>query len=134
MSAADTLLAALLRSQQGHRPTPVTDEFARAVAGKLQERGYEMPGLPVEERHWWDRALDSAQAQEQAKRSREEKAEAEAAKPRQSTAALLAAEIAKASPQQHIPLNGAAVLRAALAGGSGTINSEPVSGRMDYAG
>jgi hypothetical protein len=40
----------------------------------------------------------------------------------QDTAAILGAAIAQANQGAHIPLNGAAVLRAALAGGQGTVN------------
>lgn len=117
----------------------ITDPADQAIARALQARGIEVPGLPQDEEvHWVDilvehqRRHEEFVANQQAQRQAE--AEAETTSDR-SVAEILSEEIAKfAQPQPGdtsratqppMPLNGAAVLRAALAGGSGTINGVP---------
>ncbi len=89
-----------------------------------------VPGLPREpapddslaarlKRHAQE--TERLQAEWEARR----KADEEAQNAPQTTAGILMGEIAKAatkSNSSHIPLNGAQVLRAALAGGHGTAN------------
>ena len=129
MNAAERLKAALAASQ-GPTPRPITDEFALAIARKLEARGIaKVPGVPDDEERWQDTVLTFLQEQRDieersAERRRQAEAEAQHTAP-PSTAAILAAEIAKAgtsSGSAHMPLNGAQVLRTALAGGGGTIN------------
>jgi hypothetical protein len=50
MNNAQVLKAAIERSGQGHRPEPIADPFAEAIARRLQARGIaNVPGLPVDE-------------------------------------------------------------------------------------
>jgi hypothetical protein len=82
---------------------------------------------PTPEPTWVDAAIEHERrhqeyvAQREAKRKAEE---AEAAKAQQTTAELLANAIRQASAgsSPSMPLNGAAVLRAALGGQRGTVN------------
>ena len=131
-SAAD-LLNRQINSTKRKADPPINDPFAQAVAKRLESRGIaEVPGLPnnppevdgfdvLIELHRRNREF---QAQRQAQRQ----AEDEVAKRPPTAAGLLAEAIAAQGntnvPSKHMPLNGAAILRAALAGGAGTINSE----------
>jgi hypothetical protein len=127
MKAARQLKAAIEGRAQGHRPEPITDEFTQAVARKLESRGIVcVPGLPADEPQWFDLAIESHRRNEEIRAEHEakQKAQKAAQKPR-STASILMGEIARAatgSGSAPIPLNGAAVLRAALNGGNGTVN------------
>jgi hypothetical protein len=111
-----------------HKPEPITDEFAQAVARKLASRGIvSVPGLPADEPQWFDLAIENLSRQQElaAEREARREAEEEAQNAPQTTASILMGEIAKAatgSRSTTIPLNGAAVLRAALNGGNGTVN------------
>lgn len=75
---------------------------------------------------WFDLAIAVGQAHKDFESEREAKKQAEeAARTAPTTAAgMLAAEISgkRNSTESPLPLNGAALLRAALNGGSGTIN------------
>lgn len=129
MTAAQKLVAAMSRTPTSHRPTPITDPFAQAVAKKLVSRGItSVPGLPVDEPpEWFDLAIEHLSRRQDLAGEREarRKAEKEAQNTPQTTASILMGEIAKAgtgSGSAMIPLNGAAVLRAALNGGRGTVN------------
>lgn len=132
MSAARTLKAAIDRSAKVHRPESITDEFAQAVAHKLQSRQIaRVPGLPAEEPQWFDMAIEHQRRQQKLNAEREARRDAEhrAQEATQTTASILLSEIAKAATaggSATIPLNGAAVLWAALIGGGGTINGEQV--------
>lgn len=129
MNTARKLKAAIEGGGQGQRPEPITDEFAQAVARKLATRGIaSVSGLPVDEPPlWFDVAIENLSRQQEraAERAARQKAEEEAQNTPQNAASILISEITKAatgSGSTTIPLNGAAVLRAALSGGGGTIN------------
>lgn len=84
---------------------------------------------------WYDLAIEHHrrhQAFEDERKARQQ-AEEEERKAPQTVAGVLAAAIASQADSNPgtIPLNGAAVLRAALAGAPGTINSEIVVGRNE---
>ena len=124
------MLERALAGSQSPTPQPITDEFALAIARKLEARGIaKVPGIPDDEEGWQDTVLTFLQEQgdiEERAAERQSEAEAQHTAP-PSTAAILVAEIANAATNSggaHIPLNGAAVLRAALAGGGGTINGD----------
>ncbi len=128
MNAARTLKAAIERSGRGHRPEPITEEFAQAVAHKLESRGIatvdDLPG-PANHLEWFDLAIEmhNRNVAFQKERDARRKAEEEAHNAPQTTAGLLAAAIhGERGSAGTMPLNGASVLRAALNGGSGTIN------------
>lgn len=98
----------------------------------MESRGVtKVAGLPDEpaELDWLDIVTELRRRNEefQAQREAQRQAEEEAAKRPHTTAGVLAAAIAAqgntSGPSKHIPLNGSAVLRAALAGGTGSINS-----------
>jgi hypothetical protein len=112
-----------------HKPAPVEGGFAQAIARKLESRGIvSVPGLPTDEPEWFDVAIEHQRRQQELAAVREARRQAEEAhEAPQTTASILMGEIAKAatgSGSVAIPLNGAAVLRAALNGGSGTVNGE----------
>jgi hypothetical protein len=128
MRAAQKLKAAIEGPAQAHRPEPITDNFAQAVARMLERRGIVcVPGLPADEPQWFDLAIENLSRQQKlaAEREARRKAEEEAQNTPPNTATILMGEIAKAatgSGSTTIPLNGAALLRAALSGGGGTVN------------
>lgn len=123
------------------KPDPVVaDPFAAGVAKRLEQRGIaKVPGVRSEapELEWYDYAIEAQRRNGalEARRKAQRQADDNARTTPQSTAGALAAAItAQANnsvPSGHIPLNGAAVLRAALAGGNGTINSEITVGRNE---
>jgi hypothetical protein len=127
MSSAAELLKRALAGSQGHAPQPITDEFALAIAKRLESRGIvKVPGMPDkdDEMQWYDKLIELDRQHKEFEREREarEQAEQEVVAP-QTTAGIVRAAIACSSGSSgHIALNGAAVLRAALAGGPGTIN------------
>jgi hypothetical protein len=89
----------------------------RAIAGLTDESQPEM--------QWYEKLIELDRQHKEFEREREarEQAEQAAAVAPQTTAGIVRAAIANSSGSSgHIPLNGAAVLRAALAGGPGTIN------------
>ncbi|BBY06016.1 hypothetical protein [Mycobacterium noviomagense] len=107
------------------------DEAAAiAFTKRLQERGIvgDVAGMPDPvdpDREWRERVLAYFRDMQELERRAGELRKAEASPAPQTAAGLLAAALAQANqaPSQHMPLNGAAVLRAALAGGSGTIKA-----------
>jgi hypothetical protein len=133
-----------MKRHHQHKPEPITDEFAQAVARKLESRGIvRVPGLPTDEPEWFDVAIEHHRRQQELAAEREARRQAEevAQETLQTTASILIGEIAKAATgsgsaanagseadplragyRTALPLNGAAVLRAALSGGSGTVN------------
>jgi hypothetical protein len=129
MTPAEMLKRALAGTQ-GRTPQPITDEFAKAIAKRLESRGIvKVPGLPDEdesELEWYEKLLELDRRHEEFEREREarEQAEQEAATAHLTTPDLIRRTMAETHPtsKSTIPLNGAAVLRAALAGGPGTIN------------
>lgn len=129
--------AALVRAMKGRNPEPeaIEGDFAQAVARRLEARGIaRVAGLPVEQSEWFDvviehhrRQVEVTAAGEERQRAERQAEEAVQEAP-QTTVSILISEIARAatgSGSATIPLNGTAVLRAALGGGGGTINGEP---------
>jgi hypothetical protein len=119
------MLARAIAGTQGHTPQPITDEFAKAIAKRLESRGIvKVPGLTDEdyELEWYEKLaeLDRSHKEFERERQAREQAEQAAAIAPQTAAGIVREAIAGSSAP--IPLNGAAVLRAALAGGPGTIN------------
>jgi hypothetical protein len=83
---------------------------------------------------WYDAAIQMHEANEQfiADRADREKAEADAAqKALTSTPVLLREAMAQANASSVPGLNSAAILRAALTGGSGSINGAVIQGRNE---
>ena len=123
-NAAKTVVRALTRAQR-RDPAPVEGEFAKAVARKLERRGIaRVPGAEDDspEPEWFDLAIEHQRRQRatQAELEARRQAEQEAELP---TADMLRSALTRRTPGTPLPLNGAAVLRAALAGGQGTVNS-----------
>lgn len=113
------------RQSRQPEPEPIEGSFEQAIARKLQSRGIiAVPGLPSEpEPQWYDLAIEMnrRQAESEAQRQAErEAAEADQNRPPSLPAQIVSAIAGKTGNQ--IPLNGAAVLKAALAGGQGTVN------------
>jgi hypothetical protein len=130
MTPAEMLKRALAGTQ-GRTPQPITDEFAKAIAKRLESRGIvKVPGLeddePESESDRIRAALnryEAAERQIEAEREAKRLAEEEAAQNERTTADIVREAIsASTGSSGHIPLNGERVLRAALAGGPGTIN------------
>jgi hypothetical protein len=91
----------------------------RGIVGQVS--GMPEPSDPDQER--WDKLLAWAQAQKEIQEKAEVK-KAEAENPPPETAAeTIRCALTGASSPKHLPLNGAGILRAALAGKPGTINS-----------
>jgi hypothetical protein len=124
MSPAEMLRRAIAGSQ-GRTHQPITDELALAIARRLEAKGIaKVPGLPEVEESSEDRLKRLLECLRNDTATVEP--EPEAAPPRQTTAGIVREAIAGSiGASGHIPLNGPAVLRAALAGGPGTINGEP---------
>jgi hypothetical protein len=125
------MLEAAITGTQGRTPQPITDEFALAIARRLESRGIvKVPGLPEEEESPEDRVkrvlgylreVDAVEGGQAAER------QPEAAPPPQTTAGIVREAIsASTGSSGHIPLNGMAVLKAVLAGlgTKGTINGQ----------
>jgi hypothetical protein len=129
MTPAEMLKRALAATQ-GRTPQPITDEFAKAIAKRLEARGIvKVPGLEDEpEPDPIGAALDRYQAAEraiEAEREAKRLADEQAAQNARSTPDIIREAVSTSSGSSgHIPLNGAGVLRAALAGGPGTINGQ----------
>ena len=99
------MLERALAGPQRPTPQPVTDEFAKAIAQKLETRGIvKVPGLPHPEPEptWIDAAVEFERRNKELEQRWTQEREA----------------------AQAVPLNGAQVLRAALAGEHGTINGD----------
>ncbi len=127
MSSAAEALKRQLANTPRHNPEPVEDEFAKAIARKLESRGIaKVLGLadPEPEMAWYEKwiELDRQHKELEAEQEARHKAKQEAQNPPQTTAGALHAAIAGSSAA--MPLNGASVLRAALGGGQGTINGD----------
>lgn len=130
--SAAQMLTRRINSTKRKPAETIEDEFAQAVAHRLESRGITtVPGLPQDEPpQWYDLAIERERRfrEYEAKREAQRQAEEAARNEPQSTAGILAVAIAAqadSSPaSKHIPLNGAAVLRAALAGHAGTINGQ----------
>lgn len=126
-------LASRMRATPGKNNDPITSEFDQEIVRKLQGRGIlghveEMPQPQQDNWEWLDRMTAVREAHEQ--RQAEAKAEREEAErqeqhpyPRTAAEALRCGLSGAPSPKD-LPLNGAGVLRAMLAGvgGHGTIN------------
>ncbi len=126
------MLERALAGTQGPTPQPITDEFVLAIAKRLEARGITtVPGIPVEEpdekplaerlRAFLEEQHDIEERAAERQRQAEEEHDAPPAP--QTTADIVREAIsASTGSSGHIPLNGERVLRAALAGGPGTIN------------
>ena len=89
-------------------------------------RRAQLPGLPRDEPEpqWYDILLEDRQAA-QGIQAETAKREAEEELKRQPSAARLHAAITGSTDRSSMALNSAGILRAALGGGSGTINGRP---------
>jgi hypothetical protein len=128
MSSAAEMLKRALAGSQGHVQQPITDDLALGIAKRLEARGIaRVPGLPEEEETSEDRIKRVLKYLRDEKSAEAAEPQPEAAPPpQQSTAGIVREAISSSiGSSGHIPLNGAAVLRAALAGGPGTINGGP---------
>ncbi len=124
------MLERAIAGTQDRTPQPITDEFARAIAKRLESRGsVKVPGLeddaPESDRiraalDRYEATAREIEADREAKRQAKAEAEA-AAKP---TTAIIREAITGASAP--VALNGMGVLRAALSGmgTKGTINGQ----------
>jgi len=131
MTTRRNLSAAALLTRQinltNRKPDAVQGGFAQAVARRLEDRNIAtVPGLPDDqpEPEWYDIAIELHRRHEEFLTEREAKQQADQ-HPAQSTPDLIRSALAGATRQRSstMPLNGTRVLRAALAGGDGTINS-----------
>lgn len=125
-SAAE-MLTRQINSARHTRVSTIDGDFAQAVASRLQERNIAMvPGLPDDrpEPEWYDIAIEMDRRHQDfvAQHAVKHQAEQRAA---QSTPDLIRSTLSSAAkqPASTMPLNGSRVLRAALAGGGGTINA-----------
>lgn len=141
-SAAKTLVRQIKRTPR-KGPQPIVSASEQMVARRLESRGITgpVPGMPVpveeseDERRSraladlaeWYRYLNSGQYEVDREARRQAEEAAKEAPP--TTAGMLAAAIkaqagspANGAGSSAIPLNGAAVIRAAIAGGNGTVN------------
>lgn len=140
MNARDAVRRALAATPGSGDPGAVTGGFTAAIARRLEERGIaQVPGIHTADQppDWWDLLIEVDRRHRQAEQRRLERQrlEEEATNTAPTAAGVLAAEITRqAGATSSMPLNGAAVLRAALAGGPGTVNSDPVADRMDAGG
>jgi hypothetical protein len=130
MSRTTNAVVRAMTRRRNPAPEAIEGDFAQAVARRLESREIvRVPGLPVDdpEPEWFDVAIEHLRRQQElaAEREARREAEEEAQNTPQNTASILMGEIAKAatgSGSTTIPLNGAAVLRAVLNGGNGTVN------------
>lgn len=105
----------------------IEDALDQAMIRRMQQRGIvgEVSGMPEptdSDQEWYDKVLAWMQAQKEIQEKAEAK-RAEAENPAPETAAeMLRCALTGASSPKHLPLNGAGILRAALAGKPGTIN------------
>lgn len=130
MSRTTNALVRAMTQRRNSRPVAIEGDFAQAIARQLESRGIaRVPGLPAEpEPQWFDTAIEHLRRQQELAAEREARRRAEGAaeekRRRPGLPNILMSEIAKtATPGRSsapIPLNGAAVLRAALNGGPGT--------------
>ncbi|TGB41452.1 hypothetical protein [Mycolicibacterium peregrinum] len=126
-SAAE-MLTRQLNSTKSKPAESIDDEFALAVARRLEARQIaKVPGVPDDqpEPQWYDISIEMVRRHREFLAEREAKRQAKQ-QAAQSTPDLIRSTLAGASRQSApttMPLNGDRVLRAALAGGAGTINS-----------
>lgn len=132
MSRSNYKLVGAMTRRHRHTAEPVDGDFAQAVAKRLESREIVcVPNLPVNVPEWFDVEIELLRRQQELKVEREARRQAEEAaqEARQTTASTLMGEIARAatgSGSTAVPLNGAAVLSAALGsvGNTGTINGQ----------
>lgn len=130
MTTRRNLSAAAMLTRQinsiNRKPDAIQGGFAQAVGRRLEERNVTaVPGLPDDqpEPEWYDLAIESHRRHEEfvAEREAKHRAEQHAVSAPDLIRSALAGATRKSS--SAMPLNGSRVLHAALAGGSGTINS-----------
>lgn len=124
--SAKKLAGILSRTTGKHED--ITDAFDQAMVTAMQRRGIlgaveGMPEEPDDDELRWQRVLNFLREEREAEERRKAEAEAAQAPRPQTTAEMLAAALSNAN-HSVMPLNGAQVLKAALAGGPGTINGE----------
>ncbi len=132
MSNAASKITKLLNSTRPPKPQLLDGAFMQAVARRIEARGIaRVPGLPADEPEptWFDLAIEHDRRCKELLDSYTVPHETEQEGHR-TPAAIVNASIASSS-STTMPLNGAAVLHAALSGGGGTINADSVSSRMD---
>ena len=104
----------------------MTDDVAKAIARQLESRGIaKVPGLPDDEPEpeWFDIAIELEKQNKLLEDEREVRCDAEEeAENAPKTTADIFCQAIKGSSSKAMPLNGAGILRSALAGGPGTIN------------
>ncbi|MFX1783457.1 hypothetical protein [Prescottella equi] len=131
MTTRSNLSAAAMLTRQinssNRKPDAIQGGFAQAVGRRLEERHVTaVPGLPDDKPgpEWYDLAIESHRRHEEFLTEREDQHQAKQ-RAAQSTPDLIRSALAGATRQRSstMPLNGTRVLRAALAGGGGTINS-----------
>ncbi|WP_328358582.1 hypothetical protein OG976_04760 [Mycobacterium sp. NBC_00419] len=130
-SSAAELLSRRLAATVGEKPQAIADSFSQAVGRRLESRRItRVPGLPEERQsEWYDLAIEHLRRNHavEAEREAHRQADEEARNAPQTAAGVASAAIAgQRDPNTPIPLNGAAVLRAALSGlgDNGTINAD----------
>jgi hypothetical protein len=107
----------------------IEDALDQAMIRRMQQRGIvgEVSGMPEPtdpDQEWYDKVLAWMRAQKEIQAKAEAKrAEAENPPP-QTAAEILRCALTGSSSPKHLPLNGAGILRAALAGKPGTINGD----------
>ena len=111
MNAAEMLKRALAGTQ-GHRPEPITDEFAKAIAERLEKRGIaKVPGLPADqtEPSWYELVVEYARST----RELEAKRAVAAREAEQADTTTTAPQTTAGIIRRTIALNGDGVLKAA---------------------
>lgn len=126
-SSAAAMLTRQIDALRRKSTDTVEDGLAQAVGRRLKERRIAaVPGIADDQPdpEWYDIAIELHRRHEDLLAGREAEHEAEQ-RAAQSTPDLIRSTLAGAAQQQSstMPLNGSRVLRAALAGGGGTINS-----------
>lgn len=124
MNVTRMLKRELSRTSATPRQPAEADPFAQAIGRQLEQRGIVNATGPQAEAEpeWYDRVIALGQMRQRQEREWEARRQAEAQTETapQSPAAAFAAAIGGTSVP--LALNGAGVLRAALAGGHGTVN------------
>ncbi|WP_139807386.1 hypothetical protein [Mycobacterium avium] len=121
-------LARMLRSATS-KPETITDPAAQGIIRRMQARGIlgDVAGMPPEvdpAEARWQAVLAFLREEREAEERRKAEAEAEVNPPPETAADMLRCALSGASSPKHLPLNGAGILLAALAGGTGTINGQ----------
>lgn len=123
--SARRLVKALAKTTANH--DNIEDALDQAMIRRMQQRGIvgQVSGMPEPthpDQERWDKLLAWMQVQKKIQEKAEAK-KAEAENPPPETAAeMIRCALTGASSPKRLPLNGAGILRAALAGKPGTLN------------